>query len=63
MAGKKYNEAKKLVDRSKLYSYTEAIELAKKTNVAKFDASVEVSFSVKFGLFTIWGRTFFSSCL
>ena len=44
MAGKKYNEAKKLVDRSKLYSYTEAIELAKKTNVAKFDASVEVSF-------------------
>lgn len=44
MAGKKYLEAKKLVDRSKLYSYTEAVALAKKTSTTKFDASVEVSF-------------------
>lgn len=44
MAGKKYMEAKKLVDRSKLYSYTEAVALAKKTSTTKFDASVEVSF-------------------
>jgi large subunit ribosomal protein L1 len=42
--GKKYLEAVKLVDRSKAYSVTEAIELVKKTNVAKFDATVEVAF-------------------
>jgi large subunit ribosomal protein L1 len=44
MAGKKYNDAKKLVDSSKLYSYTEAVALAKKTSTTKFDSSVEVSF-------------------
>lgn len=42
--GKKYQEALKLVDRSKRYSLEEAVELVKKTNVAKFDATVEVSF-------------------
>lgn len=42
--GKKYLEAVKLVDRSTAYSVAEAIELVKKTNVAKFDASVEVAF-------------------
>ncbi|WP_042453930.1 50S ribosomal protein L1 [Neobacillus dielmonensis] len=42
--GKKYLEAVKLVDRSKAYPIAEAIELAKKTNVAKFDATVEVAF-------------------
>lgn len=42
--GKKYVEAAKLVDRSKAYQVEEAIELAKKTNVANFDATVEVSF-------------------
>ncbi|WP_416829430.1 50S ribosomal protein L1 [Ectobacillus polymachus] len=42
--GKKYLEAAKLVDRSTAYSVAEAIELVKKTNVAKFDASVEVAF-------------------
>ncbi|RAK16730.1 LSU ribosomal protein L1P [Anoxybacillus vitaminiphilus] len=42
--GKKYLEAVKLVDRSKAYSVTEAIELVKKTNIAKFDATVEVAF-------------------
>lgn len=40
--GKKYNEALKLVDQKKLYSPTEAIELAKKTSTVKFDASIEV---------------------
>ena len=44
MAGKKYAEAKKLVDSSKEYSYTEAVALAKKTSTTKFDSSVEVSF-------------------
>ncbi|AMV09486.1 50S ribosomal protein L1 [Geobacillus sp. G4] len=42
--GKKYLEALKLVDRSKAYPIAEAIELVKKTNIAKFDATVEVAF-------------------
>lgn len=42
--GKKYAEAAKKIDRTKAYSIEEAITLAKETNVAKFDASVEVSF-------------------
>jgi large subunit ribosomal protein L1 len=41
---KKYLEALKLVDRSKRYTLTEAIELAKKTSYAKFDATVEIAF-------------------
>ena len=41
--GKKYLEAKKLVE-SKQYSLDEAIALLKKTNPAKFDASCEVHF-------------------
>lgn len=44
--GKKYLEALKLVDRSRRYSLEEAVELVKKTNVAKFDATVEVSFKL-----------------
>ncbi len=46
MAGKKYNAALAQVDRTKTYSYAEAITLAKKINTAKFDASVEVSFNL-----------------
>ena len=42
--GKKYVEAAKLVDSSKSYSALEALELACKTSVAKFDASVDVAF-------------------
>ncbi|ENQ3080731.1 50S ribosomal protein L1 [Bacillus sp. NPDC077411] len=42
--GKKYVEAAKLVDRATAYSATEAVELVKKTNTAKFDASVEAAF-------------------
>lgn len=40
--GKKYQEAAKLVDRSVQYEPLEAIALAKKTAVAKFDETVEV---------------------
>src|SRR5450756_741250 len=39
--GKKYQEAAKLVDRSKLYSPNEGAELARKTSYVGFDASVE----------------------
>ncbi|EMT45632.1 MULTISPECIES: 50S ribosomal protein L1 [Anoxybacillus] len=42
--GKRYLEAAKLIDRSTAYAVQEAIELVKKTNVAKFDATVEVAF-------------------
>ncbi|TDL30563.1 50S ribosomal protein L1 [Jeotgalibacillus sp. S-D1] len=42
--GKKYVEAAKLVDRTANYEVNEAIELAKKTSVVKFDATVEVAF-------------------
>ena len=44
--GKKYNEALKQVDSKKEYSYQEAVALAKKTNTAKFDATIEVSFNL-----------------
>ncbi len=44
--GKKYAEACKKVDRTKSYSVAEAVALAKETNTAKFDASVEVSFKL-----------------
>src|SRR5690554_4502636 len=42
--GKKYLEAQKLVDKSHKYAGLEAIELAKKTSVTKFDATVEIAF-------------------
>ena len=46
MAGKKYSAALAMVDRSKTYSYAEAVALAQKTTTTKFDSSVEVSFSL-----------------
>jgi large subunit ribosomal protein L1 len=42
--GKKYLEAAKLVDRLKAYPIAEAVDLAKKTNFTKFDATLEVAF-------------------
>jgi len=40
--GKKYQEASKLIDKSKAYSPEEAIEWAKKASYAKFDETVEL---------------------
>ena len=40
--GKKYNEAAKQVDRAVAYEPAEAVALAKKTAVAKFDETIEV---------------------
>ena len=40
--GKKYQEASKLLDKSKAYSPEEAIELAKKASYTKFDETVEL---------------------
>lgn len=41
--GKKYVEAAKLVDRSKLYEAEEAVALVKKTASAKFDETIELN--------------------
>ncbi|MFT8318394.1 MAG: 50S ribosomal protein L1 [Sporolactobacillus sp.] len=41
--GKKYLEAAKLIDRSKIYAIDEAVNLAKKTATASFDESVDVA--------------------
>jgi len=40
--GKKYLEAKKLVDPKKVYAPNEAMELAKKTSTVKFDPTLEL---------------------
>lgn len=42
--GKKYLEANKLIESTKYYNVKEAIELVKKTNPSKFDATVEIAF-------------------
>lgn len=46
--GKKYKEALKQFDRTKLYEAAEALELVKKISFEKFDATVEVA--VKLGV-------------
>jgi large subunit ribosomal protein L1 len=46
MSGKKYAELAKKVDRSRLYPPFEALDLAKVTNPARFDATVEVAFKL-----------------
>lgn len=42
--GKRYQEAAKLIDRSKSYDINEAVALLKETAKAKFDETVEVAF-------------------
>ncbi|MBP3736529.1 MAG: 50S ribosomal protein L1 [Lachnospiraceae bacterium] len=41
--GKKYSEAAKLIDRTKLYEPEEAVALVKKTASAKFDETIELN--------------------
>ena len=41
--GKKYIKAWELVDRSKLYTKEEAVDLVKKTSTSNFDGSVEIA--------------------
>jgi len=43
MAGKKYQEAAKQIDRGKVYDPAEAVELVKKTATARFDETVEAA--------------------
>lgn len=42
MSSKRFEEAKKLVDKSKIYSIEEAIALVKKTATAKYDEAIEL---------------------
>ena len=42
--GKKYQDALKQVDQEKVYSIQDAVELVKKMDFAKFDATVEIVF-------------------
>lgn len=42
MAGKKYSDSAKLLEKSKLYDPSEAVELVCKTAKAKFDETIEV---------------------
>ena len=44
---KKMQDALKKVDSSKVYPVAEAVALAKETNIAKFDATVEVAYRLK----------------
>ena len=44
--GKKYVEAAKLVEKSKLYTIDEAVELVKKTSTTKFDSSIELALNL-----------------
>lgn len=46
LRGKKYQEAKKMIDKSRYYSLDEAIGLLKKMKLVKFDQSVELHFLV-----------------
>lgn len=44
--GKKYKEAKALVDKTKLYSLKDAVALLKKMKLSKFDESIELHLNV-----------------
>lgn len=46
--GKKYKEQYKKVDRTKLYTLEEAIDLAKETSYSKFDGTLEVATQVNY---------------
>lgn len=44
--GKKYTEAVAKVDKTKVYDFTEAVDLMKSISFEKFDASVELAFNL-----------------
>lgn len=43
---RKYQEVAKLVDQGVRYSLTDAVELAKKTSISKFDGTIEIVFNI-----------------
>ncbi len=44
--GKKYQDAFKQVDQDKFYALEEAVDLVKKIDFAKFDATIEIAFKL-----------------
>jgi large subunit ribosomal protein L1 len=44
--GKKYNQAASLVEKDRLYSLTEAVDLLERTNTVKFDPTIEIHFNL-----------------
>lgn len=44
--GKKYNQAASLVDRERLYTLDEAVDLLERTNTVKFDPTIEIHFNL-----------------
>lgn len=44
--GKKYNQAIALVEKERIYTVAEALELLEKTNTVKFDPTVEIHFNL-----------------
>lgn len=44
--GKKYNQAIALVEKERLYTVAEAVELLERTNTVKFDPTVEIHFNL-----------------
>jgi len=44
--GKKYNQAIALVEKERIYTVTEAVELLERTNTVKFDPTVEIHFNL-----------------
>lgn len=44
--GKKYNQAASLVEKDRLYSLDEAVDLLERTNTVKFDPTIEIHFNL-----------------
>ena len=55
MAGKKYKEALKKIDREKRYTLEEAVKLVVDNKVAKFDETVEIA--VRLGVVSAWRQS------
>ncbi len=44
--GKKYNQAASLIEKDRIYSLDEAVDLLERTNTVKFDPTIEVHFNL-----------------
>jgi len=44
--GKKYNQAASLIEKDRIYTLTEAVELLERTNTVKFDPTIEIHFNL-----------------
>ena len=44
--GKKFNQAASLIEKGRLYTLTEAVDLLERTNTVKFDPTIEIHFNL-----------------